>query len=80
MSQFAPRLHVVPEPPQGIIGTASRQESRTRPASMSEKIWFLKRCNLFGKLTPSQQHRLEQRARPVAVARRASAGWGGPSR
>lgn len=29
---------------------------------MNEKIWFLKRCNLFEKLTPPQQQRLEQHA------------------
>ena len=30
---------------------------------MSEKIWHLKRCDLFEKLTPEQLNRLESRAR-----------------
>ncbi len=29
---------------------------------MSEKIWFLKRCNLFERLTPPQLQRLERQA------------------
>src|SRR5207237_1100489 len=37
-------------------------EAGSPVAPMSEKFWFLKRCDLFERLTPAERQRLEGRA------------------
>ena len=72
----AERNGVVQPPAGGYAGGSARV---TRPApgnggrpgsSMSETIWYLKRCPLFERLSPAESQRLEARALARTFAKR----------
>jgi CRP/FNR family transcriptional regulator, cyclic AMP receptor protein len=75
-ASHAGRNGVVRRPASGYAGRSARE---TRPApgnggrpgsSMSETIWFLKRCPLFERLSPAESQRLEACARARLFAKR----------
>ena len=43
------------------VAPSDRYEATVRPA-MTTNLWYLKRCDLFERLTPEQAERLERRA------------------
>jgi CRP-like cAMP-binding protein len=52
-----------------LAGQSDRPRCRPQVGSMDDKYWYLKSCELFERLTPTQAARLESRAKARKFAR-----------